>query len=127
MRARRKVGQCQQAHAIEAMQLGAYGENWMDLPGIPLPEPRSIPPAIFNLKDLEALTRAYIGHTLEGKQCLVFLLGGVQAERRGDFDRMARALERYVSLVSRIRGRTLPAVQADVLIHVAHTLQSPLG
>jgi prepilin-type N-terminal cleavage/methylation domain-containing protein/prepilin-type processing-associated H-X9-DG protein len=112
---------------VSAMQLGAYGENWMDLPGIPLPEPRSIPPAIFNLKDLEALTRDYIGHTLEGRECLVFLLGGVQAERRGDLDRMARALERYVSLVSRIRGRTLPAVQADVLIQVARTLQSPLG
>lgn len=105
-----------------AMRLGAYGENWQELPGVALPDARSISPAIFNLADLEALTRMYLGHTLEGHQCLVFLLQARQADRLGDLERKARALERYVSLLRTIGGRTLPAVQAEVLIQIAGSL-----
>ena len=110
------------ANIVSAMQLGAYGEDWMELPGVPLPDARAIPAAIFNLTDLEGLTREYLGHTLEGHQCLVFLLQARQAERLGDLDRKARALERYVSLVRTISARTLPDVQADVLVQIAGSL-----
>lgn len=105
-----------------SMQLGAYNENWLELPGVALPEPRAIPPAVFNLTDLATLTREYLAHTLEGHQCLVFLLQAQHAERRGHLERKARALERYVALLQKVRGRALPAVQADVLIQIAGSL-----
>jgi prepilin-type N-terminal cleavage/methylation domain-containing protein/prepilin-type processing-associated H-X9-DG protein len=105
-----------------SMQLGAYNESWLELPGVELPAPRAIPPAIFNLQDLVVLTRHYLPAHLQGDQCLVFLLQGHRAEQHGHVERRARALERYVARVREMRGRALPAVQADVLLQIAKSL-----
>jgi len=107
---------------VRAMQLGIRGENWLELPGVPLPEVGSISPALFNLTDRTSLTREYLAGTLEGYHCLVFLLQAQHAERHGHAERKARALERYIELLRKIRGRALPAVQADVLIQIAGSL-----
>jgi prepilin-type N-terminal cleavage/methylation domain-containing protein/prepilin-type processing-associated H-X9-DG protein len=105
-----------------AMQLGAYNENWLELPGVALPDAGSIAPVIFNLTDLTSLTRQYLPATLEGKQCLVFLLQAQHAERHEQPQRRARALEKYIAQLREMRGRTLPAVQADVLVQIAGSL-----
>jgi len=107
---------------VSAMQLGAYNESWMEHPGVALPDAGSIAPAIFNLRDLTSLTREYLPTTLEGHQCLVFLLHAQRAERHQQPERKARALESYIALLRKMRGRTLPAVQADVLIQIAGSL-----
>lgn len=106
----------------EAMQLGAYNENWLELPGVALPDAGPIAPAIFNLRDLTSLTRQYLPTTLEGRQCLVFLRQAQHAEAHEQPQRRARALENFIAHLRKMRGRTLPAAQADVLIQIAGSL-----
>lgn len=118
----RSVFQSFAQNVLAAMQLGAYNENWLEHPGVALPDAGSIAPAIFNLRDLTSLTREYLPTSLEGHQCLVFLLHAQHAERHQQPERKARALERYIALLRKMRGRTLPAVQADVLIQIAGSL-----
>jgi prepilin-type N-terminal cleavage/methylation domain-containing protein len=105
-----------------AMHLGAYNEDWLQLPGVVLPEPGPIAPAIFNLTDLASLSREYVSDRKLRLQLLRLLRQAERAERYGRPRQRQQALDTFTALLHKVRGRTLPAVQADVLLHTAGSL-----
>ena len=107
---------------LAALQVGANGERWSDLPGVsPIVEPTR---AIFNLRDLKTLTQSYVLDSSQGSVLGRYLDGAEAATRLGDAYGAARQLDSYISYLRRLRGTQLPAMQADALIQVALTLKA---
>jgi prepilin-type N-terminal cleavage/methylation domain-containing protein len=115
------------AHRIAvAMKVGAYGEDWRVIPGVALPDPGPIPPVIFNLGDLEGLTRDYFPEGPELNQLLAFLRQAQQADRQGHQAQQDRALKTFVDLVHKFSAE-LPAVQGTTLRDTARVVCGDCG
>jgi len=109
---------------LTAMQAGANGERWTDLPGVsPIVEPTR---AIFNLADLETLTHQYVLTSAQHSALVMSLDGAKAAASLGDASGQAQHLDAYVSYLARLRGRQLPAVQTDTLILLAQTVKAAI-
>jgi type II secretory pathway pseudopilin PulG len=107
--------------ATNVLQFGANNEVWMELPGVPLTNEPSH--AIFNLGDLEQLTRQYVLDSKDQRTLLRYLERAETTGGRNEGHKRAQSLEASVDLLRRIRGASLPAVQADVLIQIAESLK----
>jgi prepilin-type N-terminal cleavage/methylation domain-containing protein/prepilin-type processing-associated H-X9-DG protein len=107
---------------LTAMQVGANGERWTDLPGVsPIVEPTR---AVFNLADLETLTHQYVLTSAQHSALVMSLDGAKAAASLGDAYGQAQHLDAYVSYLARLRGRQLPAMQTDTLILLAQTVKA---
>ena len=107
---------------LAAMQAGANGERWTELPGIsPIVEPTR---AVFNLGDLQTLTQLYVIGSTQRTALGRHLDGAVAAADLGDAYGAAQQLESYVSYLKKLRGTQLPAVQTDTLMLIARTVQA---
>jgi prepilin-type N-terminal cleavage/methylation domain-containing protein/prepilin-type processing-associated H-X9-DG protein len=107
---------------LAAMQVGANGERWTELPGIsPIVEPTR---AVFNLGDLQTLTQLYVIGSTQRTALGRYLDGAVAAADLGDAYGAAQQLESYLSYLKKLRGTQLPAGQTDTLMLIARTLQA---
>jgi prepilin-type N-terminal cleavage/methylation domain-containing protein/prepilin-type processing-associated H-X9-DG protein len=106
-----------------AMELGVYGEDWSQAPAIVLVNAGgNTPQGLFSVDSLASLTTMYLP---EGKTRDTSLryLRRVGADATGGAERQTqRWIEAYVALIQKVRGRELPAVQADTLIRIARAL-----
>jgi prepilin-type N-terminal cleavage/methylation domain-containing protein/prepilin-type processing-associated H-X9-DG protein len=107
---------------LVAMQAGANGERWTDVPGVsPIVEPTR---AIFNLTDLQTLTQQYVPGTTQRTSLGRYLSAADAAAAAGDAYGAAQQLDAYVSYLRKLRGTLVPAVHADTLIQIAQTLKA---
>jgi prepilin-type N-terminal cleavage/methylation domain-containing protein/prepilin-type processing-associated H-X9-DG protein len=117
---------------LNAMQVGAYGEDWMSIGGVDFADAQE--PRIFNFSDLAVLTREYVPNDVsypDGPPVALPMLQSTllhhlrQAEHfdeRGLTRQKQRELERYAAVLQKVRGTSLPAVQVDALLQVARSL-----
>jgi prepilin-type processing-associated H-X9-DG protein len=107
---------------LAAMQVGANGERWTELPGVsPIVEPTR---AIFNLGDLQTLTQYYVLGSSQRTTLGRYLDGAAAAADLGDAYGSAQQLDSYLAYVKKLRGTQLPAVQTDTLMLIARTLKA---
>jgi Tfp pilus assembly protein PilE len=107
---------------LRIMGAGANNENVARLPGVQLTTDGST--ALFNLRDLKALTARYvINDTTEGE--LLRYLG--LAEAAAGSQEQTEWLDAYLAVLQKVRGFQLPAVQADPLIQIGRTLKASSG
>jgi prepilin-type N-terminal cleavage/methylation domain-containing protein len=113
------------------MQLGAFGENWMSLPGI-----RQVPtvqggPHVFSYDALTVLTERYVLDAKLAKKLPGDLRAAEAAENRGDLSAKQRALQSYIGAIEEEiqTGNLLPArvpaislMNAATLIHIASSM-----
>ena len=112
------------ADVLAAMQVGAHGERWTELPGVsPIVEPTR---AIFNIGDLATLTQTYVLTQVQHTALSGYLDKAAAASAAGDAAGAASQLDAYAAYVQKVRGTQLPAVQADALIQVAQTISAGL-
>jgi prepilin-type N-terminal cleavage/methylation domain-containing protein len=105
-----------------AMKLGVHGENWRELPGVPLPAPGPIDPAPYNLKDLERLTAEYVPDGPDRNQLFAFLRQAQQADRQGHQLQHDRALATFIALAHKFTGSVLTHVQGETLRQIGGAL-----
>lgn len=107
-----------------SMHLGALGEDWINLPGIPaLPAGQSGQGGgIFNYGAAITLTGIYLTDDIIERRLLSYLQMAQSAEARGDTAGERRALASYIELVMMHRGSALTFHDADALIHLARSL-----
>jgi prepilin-type N-terminal cleavage/methylation domain-containing protein/prepilin-type processing-associated H-X9-DG protein len=107
---------------LTAMQVGAHGERWTELPGVsPIVEPTR---AIYNLADLETLTDEYVLTSVQHAALVRYLEAAATAAVIGDTSTEAQQLDAYIADLEKLRGTRLPAVQTDTLIQIARTLKT---
>ncbi len=107
---------------LAAMQVGANGERWTELPGVsPIVEPTR---AIFNLGDLQTLTQYYVLGSGQRTTLGRYLDGATAAADLGDAYGAAQQLDSYLAYVAKLRGTQLPALQTDTLMLIARTLKA---
>jgi prepilin-type N-terminal cleavage/methylation domain-containing protein/prepilin-type processing-associated H-X9-DG protein len=105
----------------QAMELGAYGENWMQLPGIPLGG--SLADAgVFNFDSLARLTADFVDDPGLQSELLRILRQAQQAAAQGHERQKERWLAEYAAVLQKVRAISLPAVQADALAVIAKSL-----
>jgi prepilin-type N-terminal cleavage/methylation domain-containing protein/prepilin-type processing-associated H-X9-DG protein len=105
-----------------AMQLGINGERWSALGAVPFPESVTSGGALFSIRTLTALTEFYVSDAATEATLVAFLrfadaVPGRAAPGRGPLDA-------YIAVLQKVRGRALPAVQADALIRLASALKA---
>ena len=109
-------------NVLAALQVGAHGERWTELPGVsPIVEPSR---AIFNLDDLRTLTQQYALVSTQRSVLLRYLDAAGAALDAGDAYGAAQQLDSYVTYLGKLRGTQLPAVQTDTLILIARTVNA---
>jgi prepilin-type N-terminal cleavage/methylation domain-containing protein len=104
-----------------AMELGAYGENWMQLPGVPVGK-SAAHVGVFSFQSLASLTEEYLDDSDLDEELLRPLRQAHQAADHGQDRQKQRWLAEYVAVLQKVRGTALPAVQADALILIAKSL-----
>jgi prepilin-type N-terminal cleavage/methylation domain-containing protein/prepilin-type processing-associated H-X9-DG protein len=109
-------------NVLAALQVGANGERWTELPGVsPIVEPSR---AIFNLEDLRTLTQQYVLASTQRSALLRYLDTAGAALDSGDAYSAAQQLDSYVAYLGRLRGTQLPALQTDTLMLIARTVNA---
>ena len=106
---------------LNAAQVGANGENWLELPSVPLPT-RPSTTAIFNFHDLGELVTYQVTDQKVREDLLRSLDKAESAALKNDLSTKQRALADFVAMVQRISTKTLPAVQAGALVQIAMSL-----
>ena len=105
---------------IKAMELGAYGENFLLLPAVQVPS-QAISVGQWNYDTLANLNDLVMDSTLKSQ--LVVLAGRAkQAGAMGNLTEKERLLTEYVGILQKVRGTGVSAVEADALIVVAKAL-----
>jgi len=105
-----------------AMQLGAYNEDWMQLPGDVMLPPDPAHSGIFSFYALERLTLEYVLDPKLQRELLRILRQAEHTASRGHTDQKECWLADFAGILQKVRGTTLPAVQADALILIAKSL-----
>ena len=107
---------------LTIMGAGANHENVARLPGVQLTSDAST--ALFNVRDLKALTARYVlNDTTEGELLRYLNL----AEAAASSQEQTEWFDAYVAVLQKVRGLQLPAVQADPLIQIGRTLKASSG
>ncbi len=108
--------------ALEAMQVGAYNEDWTNLKAfVALPDPIG-DPGPFTYEALAGLVRDYVSDPSVEQYLINALTQAEQAEERGDLPRKDAWLTHFAELMQKVRGSFLPAVQADAMAAIAKSL-----
>ena len=109
-------------NALEAMQVGAYNEDWMNLKAfVALPDPAAHP-GTFTYDALGRLVREYLIDPTVEQYLLGVLTQAEQAEDAGDLPRKEAWLTHFAEIMQKVRGTYLPAVQADAMGAIAKSL-----
>jgi len=108
---------------LDAMQVGANGEDPNGLPAVQMPSSRVTTRAIFNFTDLGEIVTFQITDVKLRDALLRQLAQGASADARGDDATKNRAIADFVSTLQKVRDPNLPAVQLGALIQVAQSLQ----
>ena len=106
---------------LNAAQVGANGENWKELPAVPLTT-RTSTVAIFNFHDLGELVTYQVTDQKAREDLLRQVRQAEAAASRGDLATKQRALADFVAMVQRAGTKILPAVQAGALVQIAMSL-----
>jgi len=104
---------------LDAAQVGANGENWRELPSVPLTT-RTSSVAIFNFHDLSELVTYQVTDQKVRDDLLRQVKQAEAAALKGDLAAKQRALTDFINAVKRITF--LPAVQAGALMQIAMSL-----
>jgi prepilin-type N-terminal cleavage/methylation domain-containing protein len=113
------------------MQLGAFGENWMLLPGISQVPAVQMGPHVFSYIGLAVLTERYVLDEKLAKKLVGDLRAAEAAENRGDLSAKQRALQSYIGAIEEeIQTGNLPSARVPVLtlmnaatlIHIASSM-----
>lgn len=111
------------AHSVaSAMQLGANNEQWQQLPGVPVGEAKPPYPGLFSFDDLADLTTDYVSDPGLQKELVRYLRQAGQAARQGHEAQKEKWMSEYAAVLQKVRGRSLPAVQADALLFIGRSL-----
>jgi prepilin-type N-terminal cleavage/methylation domain-containing protein/prepilin-type processing-associated H-X9-DG protein len=105
-----------------AMQLGAYNEDWMQLPGDVMLPTDPAHSGIFSFHALEELTVEYVLDPRLQRELLRMLRQAEHAAGQGHTDQKERWLADFAGVLQKVRGTALPAVQADALTLIAKSL-----
>jgi prepilin-type N-terminal cleavage/methylation domain-containing protein/prepilin-type processing-associated H-X9-DG protein len=108
-------------NAAKALELGVYGENWMQLPGITIPA-NAAGVGVVSFDAAVKLTAEYVSDVKLETELLAKLKQAEQAAAQGNDGEKERLLAEFSSLVQRLRGTGLPAVQSEALIVIAKAL-----
>jgi prepilin-type N-terminal cleavage/methylation domain-containing protein/prepilin-type processing-associated H-X9-DG protein len=111
---------------LKAMQVGANGEDMLLLPAVEV-ETRKSTPAIFNFSDLGYLVRFHVTDVRTRDELLRLLRQSEAGALRGDLSQQQKALDDFIALLQKVRGRTLIPDAADTMIQVAQTLWPALA
>jgi prepilin-type N-terminal cleavage/methylation domain-containing protein/prepilin-type processing-associated H-X9-DG protein len=107
-------------NALTAMHAGAHDEDWMALGGVPFAfEPSS---AIYNFDDLRRLTSDFVLDEALRRELLRFLDMAEAAAKQGNLPEQTAWLNAFASVLQKVRGFAVPAVQSDALIQVGRSL-----
>ncbi|HJR61086.1 MAG TPA: DUF1559 domain-containing protein [Vicinamibacterales bacterium] len=106
---------------LKVMQVGANGEQWELLPGVPL-DTRQDRPTLFNYFDLSELVQNQISDLKTRDELLRHLRQAEASEARGDLLQKSRSLDAFVGLLENSSDSNLPAVQAGAMIQIARSL-----
>ena len=108
--------------ALGAMKVGTNNEDWRNLPET-LFEYEEVA-AIFNVNDLAELTQASAADAQMKKTLLNYLEHAAAAGDRGDSGQHVPWLDRYIGVLQKVRGLSVPAVQADSMILIGQALKA---
>jgi hypothetical protein len=107
------------------LQIGAYNEaehtEGISLTDVLRPGSHGVR-ALYNFGDLADLTNAYLPAVQLEDELLRLLDHASRAADKGHEEQKERFLGRYIAVLQKVRGRFLPAVQADALIGIARSL-----
>ena len=107
---------------LQAMQVGAYNEDWMNLKAfVALPDPIG-DPGPFTYDSLAGLVRDYFSDPSVEQYLVNALTQAEQAEEAGDLPRKEAWLTHFAEIMQKVRGSYLPAVQADAMAAIAKSL-----
>jgi len=107
--------------AVNALELGVYGENWRELPGSMMPaQPADV--GAFSFEALRGLTRDFVSDRKLRRRLLLMLGHAERAADNGHAQAKERWLAAFAGLLDEQRAVGLPAVQADALILIARSL-----
>ena len=118
----RKAFQDFAADALGAMKVGTNNEDWRNVPATKF-EYEEIA-AIFNFDDLATLTRASSADPQLKKTLLNYLDHAAAAGDRGESGQHVPWLDRYIGVLQKVRGISVPAVQADPMILIGQVLKA---
>ena len=107
--------------ALEAMQVGAYNENWRNLPGTAVPA-SAAHPGNFTFGQLAALTEQYVENPQLERELLRHVRLAEQMAAAGNIRQKERWLADFVAVLESGQGLLLPAVQAAALATAAKSL-----
>ena len=115
----RTVAQSFVSESLAAMKVGTNNEPWQALPGVQFGFGPAT--ALFNFSDLAELTRAYVTDRKLERELLRHLALASHAEDGGRGP--APGLDRYISVMQKVRGLEVPVVLSDPLILIARGLK----
>jgi hypothetical protein len=106
------------------MKVGAYGENWLNLPAVDaaLPDPVA-PLGLTNFDDLSRLTTENVPKGGLQGQLNGFVNQARNAAKKRDEPAKDKALDGYNAILAKNRGTVIAAQAADVLTKVARALK----
>ncbi len=110
------------AGVLQAMQVGANDERWLNFAGVELPGSLSTQ-AMFNFSHLTDLVHFNVSDLKLRDELLRLIRQAEAADARGEEDQKARSLSSFITTVQRA-GLLLPAVKQGMLIQIANTLMS---
>lgn len=106
---------------LRAMHVGANGEGATQ--GVALNSTgRTLPAGNYSYEALGKLTMLYVSDAGLQRELLRMLRQSEQAAGQGHADQKERWLSAFVDVLQKVRGSSLPAVQADALITIASSL-----
>ena len=118
----RKAFQDFAGDALDAMKVGTNNEDWRNVPATQF-EYEEVA-SIFNFNDLATLTRASSADPKLKKTLLNYLEHAEAAGDRGESGQHVPWLDRYIGVLQKVRGLSVPAVQADPMILIGQVLKA---
>jgi len=109
-------------NVIEAMQLGAYNEDWMNQQSDVMPPMAPLHSGIFSFHSLGILTTEFVSDAKLQSELLRMLRQAEHAADQGHVAQKERWLANFAAVLQKVRGVALPAVQAEALMLIAKSL-----
>jgi hypothetical protein len=106
---------------LAAMHVGVYDDQWEDLAGTSVSIGPLVHPGPFRFDVLQQLVES-VGDDRLRNELERMVRQAAHAAQQGHTDQKERWLSSIVAVLQKVRGRVLPAVQADAIIVIASSL-----